>query len=103
MNGRSIQEHRRSLEKDPPILVPGYIAWTGHRRVAVTMLFTQQHARNIPYMNDFMLVSVMSGHEPVNLRWTWTQHNEHRPVISRLTLSRAVPVHRQRLPRGDIL
>ena len=38
-------------------------------------------------MDDFMLVSVMSGHEPVSLRWAWTQHNEHRPVISRLILA----------------
>ena len=37
---------------------------------AATILFIQQYARNIPYMDDFMLVSVMSGHEPVSLRWT---------------------------------
>lgn len=54
---------------------------------AATILFIQQYARNIPYMDDFMLVSVMSGHEPVSLRWTWAQHNEHRPVISRLILA----------------
>ena len=54
---------------------------------AAMILLIQQHVRNIPYMDDFMLVSVMSGHEPVSLRWTWAQHNEHRPVISRLTLA----------------
>jgi hypothetical protein len=37
-------------------------------------------------MDDFALVSVMSGHEPVSLHWTWAQHNEHRPVIPRLIL-----------------
>ncbi len=54
---------------------------------AATILFIYQYARNVPYMDDFMLVSVMTGHEPVSLRWAWAQHNEHRPVISRLILA----------------
>jgi hypothetical protein len=54
---------------------------------AATILFIQQYARNLPYGEDIMLVPVMSGHEPVSLRWTWAQYNEHRPVISRLILA----------------
>jgi hypothetical protein len=51
---------------------------------AAAILWIQRHARNIPYMDDFCLVSVMTEQEPVSLRWIWSQHNEHRPVISRL-------------------
>jgi hypothetical protein len=51
-----------------------------------TILFIRQHARNIPYMDDFALVPVMTGHEPVSLQWIWSQHNEHRPAILRLIL-----------------
>ena len=37
-------------------------------------------------MDDLTLVPIMTGHEPVSLRWLWSQHNEHRSVVSRLIL-----------------
>ncbi|MBV8609443.1 MAG: hypothetical protein JO034_18555, partial [Singulisphaera sp.] len=65
-----------------------FLAWAvWGTMTAATILFIQQHARNIPDMDDLMMVSVMSGHEPVSLRWAWAQHNEHRPVIPRLILA----------------
>jgi hypothetical protein len=54
---------------------------------AAAILLIQQNARNVPYMDDFALVSVMTGHEPVSLRWLWSQSNEHRPVVPRLILA----------------
>src|SRR5262245_53742275 len=51
------------------------------------LLFVRQYSRNIPYMDDFAMVSVMTGTEPVSLRWAWAQHNEHRPLISRLIMA----------------
>ena len=45
------------------------------------------HTRNIPLTDDFAPVPMMTGHEPVSLRWAWSQHNEHRPVLSRLILA----------------
>jgi hypothetical protein len=53
---------------------------------AATILFIRNYSRNIPYMDDLTLVPIMTGHEPVSLRWLWSQHNEHRPVVSRLIL-----------------
>jgi hypothetical protein len=53
---------------------------------AATFLFIRIYSRNIPFMDDLTLVPVMTGHEPVSLRWLWSQHNEHRPVVSRLIL-----------------
>ncbi len=58
---------------------------------AATILFIRQYARNIPYMDDFALVPLITGHDPVSLQWIWSQHNEHRPAISRLIL---VGLHR---------
>jgi hypothetical protein len=50
------------------------------------LLYVRQYSRNIPYMDDFAMVSMMTGAEPVSLRWAWAQHNEHRPLISRLIM-----------------
>ena len=52
----------------------------------VAVLYIRQHSRNIPYIDDFSLVPIMAGHEPVTAQWLWSQHNEHRPVVSRLIL-----------------
>jgi hypothetical protein len=73
----------RALNLAGPVL-----AWGVWAAMTVGMIvFIRQHNRNVPYMDDFALVSVMTGHEPVSLRWVWAQHNEHRPVISRLILA----------------
>ncbi len=40
--------------------------------------------RNVPYMDDFALVPLITGQQDLNLPWIWSQHNEHRPVVSRL-------------------
>jgi hypothetical protein len=57
----------------------------------VAVLYIRQHSRNIPYIDDFSLVPIMAGHEPLTAQWLWSQHNEHRPVVSRLIL---VGLHR---------
>jgi hypothetical protein len=53
---------------------------------AATILFIRHYSRNIPFGDDFTLVPVMTGHEPLSLRWLWSQHNEHRPLVSRLIM-----------------
>jgi hypothetical protein len=68
-----------------PVLV--WAVW-GAMTVAAVLLI-RQNVRNIPYMDDFELVPMMTGNEPVSLRWAWAQHNEHRPFISRLILAGA--------------
>jgi hypothetical protein len=71
--------------RDAAGLFTGWAAW-GFMTVAL-LLFVQKNSRNIPYWDDFGMVPVMSGFEPVSLRWAWAQHNEHRPVLSRLIMA----------------
>jgi hypothetical protein len=51
------------------------------------ILYVCQFTRNVPYMDDMVLVGMMTGNQHVNLDWLWSLHNEHRPVISRLLLT----------------
>ena len=64
------------------------IAWAVWGALTVGLiLFVRQYTRNVPYWDDFELVPMMTGQEPVSLGWAWAQHNEHRPVLSRLILA----------------
>jgi hypothetical protein len=62
-----------------------WAVWTA--MTLTTILFVRTYARNIPYMDDFELVSMMTGQQPVSPGWLWAQHNEHRPAVSRLILA----------------
>jgi hypothetical protein len=35
-------------------------------------------------MDDWAMVSVITGNEPISLRWLWEEHNEHRVLIPKL-------------------
>ena len=50
-------------------------------------LYVRHYMRNIPYMDDFAMVPVITGHESISLRWAWRQHNEHRVLVPRLILA----------------
>ena len=64
------------------------LPWTVWAVMTFAMiLYVRQYTRNVPYMDDMALVGIMTGNQPVNLDWLWSQHNEHRPVISRLILA----------------
>jgi hypothetical protein len=41
-------------------------------------------ARDVPWWDDWDLVPVLSGQEPVSWAWLWERHNEHRIVIPKL-------------------
>jgi hypothetical protein len=65
-----------------------------------TILYIRHYSRNIPFYDDFTVVPVMTGHEPLSYRWATAQFNEHRNVIPRLTqaiLLRAIPDFRAML------
>jgi hypothetical protein len=62
-----------------------WIVWA--LMTVVLILYVRQFTRNVPYMDDMALVGMMTGKQPVNLDWLWSQHNEHRPVVSRLILT----------------
>src|SRR5271166_6422058 len=53
----------------------------------VSFLYVRHYARNIPYMDDWAMVPVITGHEPITLKWAWTQHNEHRMLVPKLMLA----------------
>jgi hypothetical protein len=73
-------------------LTAGILVWAVWGTFTVTaILYVRDYSRNIPYVDDFSLVPVMSGREPLTLHWLWAQHNEHRPVVSRLII---VGLHR---------
>lgn len=40
----------------------------------------------IPYDDDWFLAPVLTGHQPVNFIWLWSQINEHRFPLPKLTL-----------------
>jgi hypothetical protein len=64
------------------------ICWSVWAAMTFGMVFYVRHyTRNIPYGDDMALVPMMTGNLPVTLDWLWSQHNEHRPVISRLILT----------------
>ncbi len=54
---------------------------------AALFLYIRHYTRNIPYMDDWSMVPVVTGHEPMSLRWAWSQHNEHRAFVPRLILA----------------
>jgi hypothetical protein len=63
------------------------VAWSTWLVMTATLvLYVRQYTRNVPLMDDFDMVSVLTGSQPVSLRWAWSQHHEHRPMISRLIL-----------------
>ena len=70
----------RAQELAGPILV--WAVWV--TMTAATILFIRHYARNIPYMDDFKLVPIMTGHEPLSLHWLRSQHYEDRPLGFRL-------------------
>jgi hypothetical protein len=61
-----------------------WIVWAAASIAAIA--YVQRYTRNVPYMDDFALVPAMTGHQELNLQWIWSQHNEHRPAVSRLIL-----------------
>ena len=62
----------RYLSTNAHARVGPLVAWGVWAAMTVGMIvFIRQHNRNVPYMDDFALVSVMTRHEPISLRWVW--------------------------------
>src|SRR5262249_8534939 len=66
-----------------PVLV--WALWGAMTAAAVLLI--RQYARNVPYMDDFALVPVMTGHAPLSVGWIWSRHGEPRPAVARLILA----------------
>jgi hypothetical protein len=46
--------------------------------------FVLAHGVNIPWMDEWEMIPALTGEQAITLKWLWSQHNEHRIVISRL-------------------
>src|SRR5688572_17992590 len=54
--------------------------------VLIPLAYFVKDSHNIPFSEDWLLVSPLTGHEPDLLKWFWTQNNEHRIPFPRLIL-----------------
>jgi hypothetical protein len=75
---------RRARIRDLAGLGTAWAVW-GAMTVRL-LLFVQQYSGNVPFIDDFNMVPILTGSVPVTLDWAWSQHHEHRPMISRLIL-----------------
>jgi hypothetical protein len=53
---------------------------------ASDLYWVSQYSINLPLVDEWVMVPVLTGHEPVSLSWIWSQHNEHRLPLTRLLL-----------------
>ena len=91
-DGPSAEPGWRSRARAATAPVVVWVVW-GAATIAM-ILFIRHYGRNVPYFEDFLLVPVMAGHEPLSLKWAAEQSNEHRPVVPKLILGsllRTVP------------
>lgn len=58
--------------------------WLG--MVIIALVNWAHGSRNVPFSEDWLLVSALTGHEPHLGTWLWSQHNEHRVPVPRLIL-----------------
>jgi hypothetical protein len=71
-----------------PSRFPLILVWSIWACATIALfVFIGHYARNVPYMDDWALVSVITGNEPITLKWAWAQHNEHRLLAPRLILA----------------
>lgn len=53
---------------------------------AAALLFVAKYGSSIPYWDDWNMVPVVAGDQPVDARWLWSEHNGHRIPVPRLLL-----------------
>ena len=50
------------------------------------LIFVYHYGHNVPFYDDWMIVSALTGHQPITLQWLWAQHNDHRMPATNLLL-----------------
>ena len=83
---------RWARTRDRAGLAAGWGTWLA--MTAALLLYVRHYSRDVPYMDEFDMVPVLTGSAPVTLDWAWSQHHEHRPLISRADPGRSVPLRR---------
>lgn len=59
-------------------------AWAAATLLCLVQILRYGH--NVPFAEDWNVVPVAFGHEPLSLSWLWSQNNEHRIPLARLIL-----------------
>src|SRR5262249_8229850 len=49
-----------------------------------------RYGNKFPYADDWALVPVLTGEQPLTARWLWTQHSDHRIAVPKLILLTAL-------------
>lgn len=61
-----------------------WLVWAG--MTAAALAYVGLYGSAEPYMDDWDIVPVLTGHEQLSPAWLWAQHNEHRLPLPRLLL-----------------
>lgn len=77
-----ISRRARALGVDAGALIFVWCVWLVQSLLLLD--FVRTHSVDIPYLDDWEMVPVLTGERPVTLEWLWSQHNEHRIAIPRL-------------------
>lgn len=52
--------------------------------LAAAVCLVAKYGSNIPSWDDWDMVPFVTGHQPITMKWLWSQHNEHRVLLPRL-------------------
>lgn len=73
---------RRALRADAGPAIFVWSVWLGLSLLLTFFVLT--YSVDIPFLDDWEMIPVLTGVQPVTLDWLWAQHNEHRIFIPRL-------------------
>src|SRR5262249_11804164 len=69
----------------PRRLAAGLVVWgLWGLPTAFALAFVGVYGVNVPYWDDWDMVPVRTGRQPLTLDWLWAQHNEHRIPLPKL-------------------
>src|SRR3989442_1390482 len=50
------------------------------------VLYIAGYGHNVPYYDEWVMVDVLRGAQPVDAAWLWQAHNDHRIPIPKMVL-----------------
>jgi hypothetical protein len=74
----------KAVQSDRGARVFVWSVWLVMLLVALAVLI--KTGRNIPFAEDWLLVTPLTGNEPNLTKWLWSQHNDHRIPFPKLIL-----------------
>jgi hypothetical protein len=73
---------RRAPHADAGPAIFVWSVWLGLSLLLTYFVLT--YSVDLPFLDDWEMIPVLTGVQPVTPSWLWSQHNEHRIVIPRL-------------------